>query len=133
VRPLSSHPYALAVSLARPVVRGHLTPYQARCAIAAHVSKAEREGRMDYDPGDVISFSRWLLASQIKRLEERRSLAAARIVWRVRPFIGTNRARNVILAEAHDVNGAEGFVFSEDEVTGIVDRELYYARRPGRG
>jgi len=127
------HPYALAASLARPVVRGYMTPHEARCAIAVHVSKAEREGRMDYDPGDVISFSRWLLASQIKRLEERRSLAAARIVWRVRPFIGTNRARNVILAEAHDVNGAEGFPFSEPEVTGIVDRELYYARRPRHG
>jgi len=130
---LADHPYALAVELAKPVVRGLLTAYQARCAIAAHVSKAEREGRMDYDPSDVIQFSRWLLASQVKRLEDKRSVAAARIVWRVRPFIGTNRPRNVILAEAHDVNGAEGFPFSEPEVTGIIDRELYFARNRRNG
>ena len=122
---MSDLPYALAVSLARPVVRGYLSPHDARCAIAVHTAKAEREGRLEYDPGDVISFSRFLLASNIKRLETKRSVTALHIVRRIKPMIATKQPRNAVLAEAHDVNGAEGFMFAEPEVTGIVDREYY--------
>lgn len=126
---MSDLPYSLAVSLAKPVVRGMLAPHEARAAIANHVAKAEREGRLDYDPSDVIRFSRFLLASNINRLVTKRSVTALHIAQRIRPLIATKRPRNVVLAEAHDVNGAEGFQFAEPEVTGIVDREYYFAGR----
>jgi len=126
---LSDLPYDLAISLARPVVRGYLTPYDARCAIAVHTARAEREGRLGYDPDHVISFGRFLLASQIKQLETKRSVTALHIVQRIRPLIATKRPRNEVRAEAHDVNGAEGFPFAEPEVEGIVDREYYFDGR----
>jgi len=126
---MSDLPYQLAVSLARPVVRGYLTPHDARCAIAVHTARAERAGRLGYDPDHVISFGRFLLASQIKRLETKRSVCALHIVQRIRPLIATKRPRNQVRAEAHDCNGAEGFPFAEPEVTGLVDREYYFAGR----
>ena len=129
---MSDLPYNLAISLAKPVVRGHLSPHEARCAIANHVAKTERAGRLDYDPHHVIQFSRFLLANQIKRLETKRSLTALHIVRRIKPLIETKRPRNVVAAEAHDVNGAEGFPFAEPEVAGIVDREYWFAGRSQR-
>jgi len=126
---MSDLPYALAVSLAKPVVRGYLSPHDARCAIAVHTAKAEREGRLEYDPADVISFSRFLLASNIKRLETKRSVTALHIVQRVKPMIANRRPRNQVRAEAHDVNGGADFPFAEPEVEGIVEREYYFDGR----
>ena len=126
---MSALPYALAVSPARPVVRGYLSPHDARCAIAVHTARAERAGRLGYDPDHVISFGRFLLASQIKRLETKRSVCALHIVQRIRPLIAARRPRNQVRAEAHDCNGAEDFPFAEPEVTGIVDREYYFDGR----
>ena len=130
---MSDHPHRLAVSLARPVVRGYLSRHEAWAAIGVYVADAERAGRLDHDPGDVVTFSRWLLASQIKRLETKRSVTALHVVQRIKPMIATKQPRNAVLAEAHDVNGAEGFPFAEPEVTGIVEREYYFAGRRRNG
>lgn len=122
---MSDHPHRLAVSLARPVCLGYISRHEAWAAIGVHIARAERAGRLDYDPGEVASFSRWLLASQIKRLETKRSVTALHIVRRIKPMIATGGPRNAVRAEAHDVNGAEGFPFAEPEVEGIVAREYY--------
>lgn len=126
---MSDHPHRLAVSLARPVCLGYISRHEAWAAIGVHIARAERAGRLDYDPGEVASFSRWLLASQIKRLETKRSVTALHIVRLIRPMIATSRPRNQVLAEAHGCNGEADFPFAEPEVEGIVAREYYFAGR----
>jgi hypothetical protein len=46
---------------------------------------------------------------------------------RLRPLIALRKPSNVLLAEAHDVNGASGFPLEEREVNSIAATEMYWA------
>jgi hypothetical protein len=112
----------LAASLARPVVRGWLPINQAEAALAASIARAERAGT---SPGigaldEKLAIERHILQLYIDREEQRRADVAHQI-WRVvRPLILAGADRYRARAEAHDVNAANDFCFSEPEVEQVL-------------
>lgn len=115
-------PYALAAELARPVAHGYLSVVD---AVRALVISSEQP--------DVFRLQQHILGLHLHRLRTRRAVTALHIKRRIKPLLALRKPRNVVLAEAHDVNGAEGFPFDEPAVTDIVQRELYWAGRPRHG
>lgn len=125
------NPYPLAAELARPVARGHLTRTEADAALLAATLKAKRDG-MTYDVRDVYRGLRHILSLHLEAEQRRRDLAAHRIRRRLKPLIAQRNPPNVLLAEAHDVNGAAGFPLAEDDVTQLTYTEMYWAMPEGR-
>lgn len=129
--PTGEHLYAMARQMVRPVARGDLELTHAYAALIAATLKAERDGRLNgYRPGHVINGLRHSLRLQLEHEETRRDLTAARIRRVLRPLIAAHKPRNVLFAEAHGVNGADDFPFSEPEVTDLVTTEVYYSLPP---
>jgi hypothetical protein len=125
-----THAYALAAELAQPVVRGHLPLAHAYAAMLASTVAAERLGELaPYKAPDVYRLQRHLLGQRLQRLETRRAITEMRIKRRIRPMIALGKPRNAVLAEAHDVNGAEGFPFDEPDVNDIALGEVWLAGR----
>lgn len=124
--------YPLAAELARPVARGYLTRTQADATLLASTLQAKREGRLPYDVKDVFGGLRHILTLNLEREERRRDMAAYRIRRRLRPLIAVRKPSNVLLAEAHDVNGADGFPFTEADVDDMATTEMYFAMPAGR-
>ena len=111
------NPYRLAAELARPVARGHLTRTQADATLLASTLQAKREGRLPYDVKDVFGGLRHILTLNLENEERRRAMTEHRIQRRIYSVIEKRKPSRVVLAEAHDVNGADGFPFDETDVT----------------
>jgi hypothetical protein len=124
--------YALAAELARPVARGHLTLTDADAELLLTAFGLHRNGS-PYDPLDVFSGLQHILRLHLERLEVARDLAAMRIRSRLRPLLALRKPSNVLLAEAHDVNGAAGFPFDEETVTAMATTEMYWAMPARQG
>ncbi len=121
---------ALAVQLARPVVRGMLPTDQAHAALAAAACRAQREGRMSpaADIEDSLRILCHLLQIQVEKLEIERTRVAAAIGTAVRPLLNRREPRNRVRAEAHDVCADAGRPFTEAEVEELLLDELMKAR-----
>jgi hypothetical protein len=117
---MTPNPYALAVELARPVVRGYISRTDVDLTLALETP----------DTG-AFRIAQHLLNERLSRLETRRDITRLRIRRRLKPLIAMRKPPNVLLAEAHDVNGGEGFPFAEPEVGDIVATEVYWALPQG--
>jgi len=128
---LVPNPYALAEQLANPVVRGYLPAAEAMSAILV---AALRYGRAtSYEPRGVFRLCRHLFDLRAERLEIKRAVTEMRIKRRLKPLIAMHKPSNVLLAEAHDVNGTDGFPLDEPEVAEIAHTEMYWSLpRQGR-
>lgn len=116
----------LAVSLARPVVRGLLPIDQAEAALAVSIAREERAGSSTGTGtlDEKLAVERHILQLYIDR-EERRRADVAHQIWRVvRPLIQAGANRYRARAEAHDVNAANDFCFSEPEVEQVLIENL---------
>lgn len=129
---MPGNPYALAAELAAPVARGDLTLTDADTALILAAFQQHRRGS-PHDPADVFRGCQHILRLYLQRHETRRGIAEMKVRRRLRPLIALRKPRNVLLAEAHGVNGAEGFPFQEPEVTTITAREVYFAGRQRHG
>ena len=122
-----TNPYPLAAELARPVARGWLTLTDAHIALLLAACQAVRNGYQDQDAAGIWRLQRHVLGLHLEAEERRRDLAEARVKRRLRPLIALRKPSNVLLAEAHDVNGAAGFPLEEREVNSIAATEMYWA------
>jgi hypothetical protein len=125
-----AHAYALAAELAQPVARGYLTLAHAHASLLATTLRAVRAGNLaPTDISCVYKLQQHVLGLRLERLEHKRAVTEMKVKRRVRPLIKLRKPSNVVLAEAHDVNGAEGFPFDEATVNDIAAREVYFAGR----
>ena len=129
---MEDHPSArlwtIAKSMARPVSYGLLPLEHARAALLATALRMEREGRMA--PYDASGVSRGLFNILDQHLAARaiqREVTAMHVRRLLAPMIATRRPSNVLLAEAHGVNGAAGFPFSEAEINDMVKIQVWLA------
>ena len=121
----------LAASLARPVARGYLTLTDAHGTLLGGVLRAKREG-MPYGERDAYRGLQHILQLRLDAERRRREMCEYRIARRIKPLIERNKPSNAIYAEAHDVNGAEGFPLSEPEVNELAASEMFWALEPRR-
>jgi hypothetical protein len=129
-----AHAYALAAELAQPVARGYLSQTQALAAMLAGTVGAERRGELaPFKATNVFRLQKHLLGQHLERLETKRAVTEMRIKRRIRPMIAVGKPRNAVLAEAHDVNGAEGFPFDEPDVNDIALGEVWLTGRRRHG
>jgi hypothetical protein len=129
-----THAYALAAELAQPVARGYLPRTSALEEMLTGTLRAARLGELaPYEAADVFRLQRHLFFQRLDRLETRRAVTEMRIKRRIRPMIALGKPRNAVLAEAHDVNGAEGFPFDEPDVNDIALGEVWLAGRRRHG
>lgn len=56
----------------------------------------------------------------------RRDLAAHAIARVMQPLLASLRPSRMLLAEAHNINGARGFPLTEEEVTDLARTEVYW-------
>jgi hypothetical protein len=94
-----------------------------------------RTGEINHDPVDVYRIARDILTQKLAAMHARRELAAHHIKRMLEPMIALHKPSRALLAEAHGVNGEEGFPLGEDEVTELATLEMHRAttfqRRPG--
>ncbi len=110
--PAGERLYAMATQFARPVARGELHLSAAHSALINATLKAERENQLGtYKAAHIVKGLRHILRLNLDRDETRRAIAAARIKRTIRPLIAAHKPPNVLLAEAHGVNGADDFPF----------------------
>jgi hypothetical protein len=121
---------ALAVSLARPVVRGMLPIDHAEAAIAAAIGRAWRIGILPYDtdPEGLIGIANHILRLNIELQENKRDAVISEIMRKVRPLIDKRLPLGRVRAEAHDVNADGGSLLTEAEVEEAIVHMLYQAR-----
>ena len=115
-------PVALAVSLARPVVRGLLPIDHAGAAIAAAIARDERAGT---SPGsgtfaEKLAIVCHIMGLNIEREENRRAKAAHDIWQNARPMIQKGAARGAVRAQAHNINAEHNRAFEEHEVEDVL-------------
>ena len=123
--------YGPARRLARPVARGWLPLGQAYADLLVTTLREERSGELGQrTASDVFRFKRFVLQTEVARLEIDRDLAALRIRRAIRPMIGIRRPSGAVFAEAHGVNGDAGFPLTEDEVADIVREQMWHALPP---
>jgi hypothetical protein len=122
---------ALTQSLARPVSCGLLAEAHAYAAIVATVARATTASD---DLEAVVAIWWHILVEQVRAITVRRDVVAHRIRRTLKPMIGTHQPWNVLMATAHDLNGAGNFPMSENEVASIVKTEVWFAlpHPPGR-
>jgi hypothetical protein len=126
--------YALAAELANPVARGYLTLTTAHTEMLLSTVRAERLGELGpYKATDVFRLQKHILGLHLERLETQQAVTAMRIRSRIKPLLALRQPRNKVLAEAHGVNGADGFPFDEPDVTISADRQAFYAGRQRHG
>jgi hypothetical protein len=70
---------------------------------------------------------RVLAADMLADEAAHRDHATWRIKQAIAPMLAAHRRSNAVLAEAHGVNGAAGFPLTEEEVTDVVRREMFFA------
>ena len=128
-----TNPYPLAKELARPVARGYLTLTEAHAELLLAACQAVRSGYPITDVPFIWRLQRHVLGLHLEAEERRRDMAEARVKRRLRPLIALRKPRNVLFAEAHDVNGAAGFPLEESEVTNIARTEMFWAMPPAGG
>ena len=129
-----AHAYALAAELAQPVARGDLTLTEAHASLLATTLRAVRAGNLA--PANILhayKLQQHVLGLHLEQLEHKRAVAEMKVRRRLRPLLALRKPSNVVLAEAHDVNGAEGFPFAEPEITDIAARETYFVGRQRHG
>jgi hypothetical protein len=132
--PAMAHAYAIAAELANPVARGYLTITTAHAEMLLSTARAERLGELGpYTAIDVFRLQKHILGLHLDQLMAKRAIAEGRLKHRIRPLIKLRQPRNRVLAEAHDVNGAEGFPFDEPDVNFLALREIHFAGRPRHG
>jgi hypothetical protein len=121
---------ALAISLARPVVRGDLPLAHAEAAIIAAHARAVRSGARPPETNieDLARIDLHIMQLHIDKLEDTRAAACGRILQAVRPLISRHAPIGQVRAIAHDVNADHGFVLSEADVEQAVVEALYQAR-----
>jgi hypothetical protein len=120
--------YGLAREMGRPVARGEIPLAHADAALWVDTLQQERDGALGpLYACDVARFKRWLLRQEVERQQVARDLAAHRVRRAVAPMLAAHRRSNAVLAEAHGVNGAAGFPLTEEEVTDVVRREMFFA------
>lgn len=124
--------YPLAESMARPVACGYLSLTDAHGALLAGVLRAKRRG-MAYDVRAVYRGLQHILDLRLAAEDRRRALCELYIKRRLRPLILRHMPSNVLYAEAHDINGAEGFPLAEHEVADLAAGEMYWALPADRG
>jgi hypothetical protein len=125
---MSDRIWKLPASLARPVARGYLPLEQAYAALIAATLQEERSGALGpYDPVNIVRGLRHVLELHLHREAVWRGLAANRVPWTVKRLIRQRKPSNVLLAEAHGVNGASGFPLLEAEVSDVVENEVWWA------
>jgi hypothetical protein len=118
--------HAIAKGYARPVARGYLPLEHAHAGLIADTLGAERRGELaPYLASDVFAGLRHTLKLWLAIEEDRRAVAELHIRQRLRPLIAVRKPRNVLLAEAHGINGEEGFPFSEPEVTDVAAEQVW--------
>jgi hypothetical protein len=123
--------YGMAQQMGKPVARGDLPLEQAFAACILATVQAERRGETgDYKATDIVRLQRHLVVTAAEREAQRRDLAAHRICRLLAPMIAQRRAWNVLMAEAHGVNGAAGFPLTEAEVSELVNTEVWFALPP---
>jgi hypothetical protein len=116
------------------VARGHLTLTEAHAELLLAACQAVRTaGYPDQDAAGIWKLQRHVLGLHLEAEERRRDLAEARMKRRLRPLIALRKPPNVVLAEAHGVNGAAGFPLDEPEVNSIAVAEMYLAARSRQG
>lgn len=126
--PAAPQLYGLARELGRAVARDMLPLEEAYAACINAALEAERtDGLSHYNASDVCSFLRFLVQDTAKREDERRMLARHRIRRTLQPLVAMHKPSHILRAEAHGVNGAEGFPLTEPEVDDIVATELWFA------
>lgn len=115
--------HALAASLARPIVRGMITESEAYATVGVEALKLP--------DGEVLLPEAWqTLRNWVAWHNHNREEAVERIHVALRPLIARRAMRNVLLAEAHGVNGSAGFPLSEEEIRPIVVAEVWHALPP---
>jgi hypothetical protein len=126
---------ALTKSLARPLMQRKLSAGQAYASLVNAIVQAERDGTLEGDADLAGQIDAWgkLLGQFLRNEDAERVKTRGGIVGAIKPLIGCRQSSNRILAEAHDINGAAGFPFTEREVEEIVSTEMFWAlRRSGR-
>ena len=120
--------YALAAELAKPVALGDLSLTDAHAEMLLSTARSERLGELgQYTCPNVFRLQQHILGLHLERLETQRAGVEGRIKRRLKPLIALRKPSNVLLAEAHDVNGAAGFPLLEPEVTDIAVTEMYWS------
>lgn len=69
----------------------------------------------------------WAAREAAKQAAQDRDETARAIKCAIKPMIGERAAWGALMAQAHDVNGANGFPLVEADVNDIVRTEVFYA------
>ncbi len=107
----------LAYSLAGPVSKSLLTGKQAYVTLGLAAAKLPN-GEAEFAAAGAS------LRSAVALARDNQRNVQFDICMMLGPLIGNRRPLNVLLAEAHGINGAQGWWFTEAQVTQIVMREL---------
>lgn len=107
----------LAYSLAAPFTKSLLTGKQAYAALAVAAAKLP-------DTPAEFDAARGVLRSATALARDNQRNVMFEICMALGPLIGNHRPLNALLAEAHGINGARGWWFTEAQVTQIVAREV---------
>ena len=125
---------ALIKSFARPVTRGLLPIEHAEAAVVVALTRDKTVN----DINDGIRLWTHILWQCIRNAEDQRTEARGAIKHSLRGLIRLRTPWPRMMAEAHDINGAQDFPLTESEVADVVKTEVYYAlpaapRRPRHG
>jgi len=101
--------HALAGSMAKPVMRGHMTSSQAYAALAIEAAKLP-------DPDALLEAAWQTLRNHVRWRRKIGDDVRRQLADTIKPLIARQAPKNAILAEAHGVNGATGFHLTEGEV-----------------
>lgn len=128
---------ALAASLGKPVAQGLLSFEQAEAALAAATARAMREGTLQGNGTLEERFHayRHVMGLHARNYEAKCELVTGAIKRLLQPMIVQRRPWNELLAEAHEINGSDGFPLTEREVGDVVETEVWFSlpRAPKHG
>lgn len=119
--------YAIAGDLGRAVGRGILKASQAYAGLAvAALAIPDGEELLPQAWDCLVGHARWHVR---ERRETERQIGEI-----ILPMIKERRPKNALLAEAHGVNGARGFLLTEDEVNETAAEAVWQSlpEAPGR-
>lgn len=129
--PAARRLYGMAKELGKAVARTDLPLEHAYASCIAATLSAERAGDLGpYAAKDIVAHQRWLIQETAVAVSNARDLCAHKIRRTVAPLIARRKPPNMLLAEAHGVNGAQGFPLHESEVNDLVKTEVWYALPP---
>jgi hypothetical protein len=129
--PAGGRLYGMAKELGRAVARTALPLEHAYASCIVATLSAERAGDLGpYAARDIVAYQRWLIQAAASAVSNKRELCAHQIRRTVAPMIARRKPRNMLLAEAHGVNGVQGFPLLEGEVNDLVRTEVWYALPP---